>query len=332
MSIAQSPAVRTALIKSFGTAEAEACVAVDGGLSGAGVYRIRVGGIPYLLKVETQRDALNDPARWYPAMRAAAEAALAPRVVYACAEDGVAIMDYLPTRSLHEDYAGTREDMLVELAQAVRLLHETPAFPPLIDYLDGVAEMFDRFAGLGFVPAAALAPYRQAFDEVAAVYRRLPPELVSSHNDLNPRNVLYDGRRLWLVDWQAAFLADRYFDLAAVANFFTREEAEADLLARTYFREAPGAARSARFYLARQINHVFYGLVFLNLGATARPDARMETLEGPGLGELHRRLGEGEGVMESWDGRTAYGVARLNAALAGVRDRAFRAALAALDL
>ncbi len=332
MSIVQTPAVRTALMKSFGTAEPDACVPLDGGLSGAGVYRIRVGGIPYLLKVETQRDQMNDPARWYPAMRAAADAALAPRVVYACEEDGVAIVDFLPTQSLQQDYAGTREDMLVELAQAVRLLHETPAFPPLVDYLDGVTEMFDRFAGLGFAPASALSAHRQAFDEVARVYRRLPPELVSSHNDLNPRNVLYDGRRLWLVDWQAAFLADRYFDLAAVANFFAREEAEAELLARTYFREAPGAARAARLYMARQINHVFYGLVFLNLSAAMRPEARLEGLEGPGLRELHRRLGEGEPVLESWEGRLAYGVARLNAALDGVRDRVFPAALAALDL
>src|ERR1022692_2472698 len=34
---------------------------------------------------------------------------------------------------------------------------------------------------------------------------------VSSHNDLTPENSLFDGDRGWLVDWEAAFLNDRYF-------------------------------------------------------------------------------------------------------------------------
>src|ERR1035437_5001389 len=48
---------------------------------------------------------------------------------------------------------------------------------------------------------------------------RLDADLVSCHMDLKPENILYDGRRVWLIDWMAAFLNVRYFDLAIVANF-----------------------------------------------------------------------------------------------------------------
>jgi len=34
------------------------------------------------------------------------------------------------------------------------------------------------------------------------------PNRVSSHNDLNINNVLYDGQRVWISDWEAAFPID----------------------------------------------------------------------------------------------------------------------------
>jgi thiamine kinase-like enzyme len=36
---------------------------------------------------------------------------------------------------------------------------------------------------------------------------------------LKPENILFDGHRVWLLDWKAALVNDRYFDLAIAANF-----------------------------------------------------------------------------------------------------------------
>lgn len=40
---------------------------------------------------------------------------------------------------------------------------------------------------------------------------------VSAHNDINPRNVLFDGERLWLVDWELAFRNDPLADARLTA-------------------------------------------------------------------------------------------------------------------
>jgi len=63
--------------------------------------------------------------------------------------------------------------------------------------------------------------------------------MVSSHNDLKPENVLFDGERVWLVDWEAAFLNDRYHDLAMVANFVVNNSEEEEAYLGTYFWKAP---------------------------------------------------------------------------------------------
>lgn len=207
-------AVERALFAAFGTTDLDAAVPLTGGLSGALIYRIRVGGIAYLLRIEGARDAFRDPSRWYGCMAIAAGALLAPRVRYADADDGVAIMDFIPERSLSLDYAGTKTDLLVEMGQTLRALHAAPAFPPLVDYLDGMDALIARFQGFGLLAPEASTEVLGLHARLRTAYRTAPGDLVSSHNDLNPRNILYDGARLWLVDWESSFLADRYVDLA----------------------------------------------------------------------------------------------------------------------
>lgn len=46
-------------------------------------------------------------------------------------------------------------------------------------------------------------------------------EPVMCHNDPHPNNVLDDGDRLWLIDWEYAGVGDPFFDFAGVARHLT---------------------------------------------------------------------------------------------------------------
>ena len=219
----QLPAVRRALRAAFGTETLDGWTPLSGGLSGARLWRIRVGGIAYLLRVETGRDALRDPHRGYRCMALAAEACLAPRVRYADPDDGVAIMDFIEARSLTLDPVGTRAELVVELAQAVRALHAIEGFPPLVDYLEGLNGLVDTAGRAGVVAVGAFDPWPR----LRAVCERLDPQPVSSHNDLHPGNVLFDGQRLWLIDFEYSGNNDPTFELGNTAQEqqFTPEQA-----------------------------------------------------------------------------------------------------------
>lgn len=325
----QLPAVRKALNVAFGTDVLDSWTPLSGGLSGAGLCRIRVGGIAYLLKVESpERDGLRDPHRSYACLKLVADACLAPRVRYADPDDGVVITDYIEGGSPVMGYAGPRSDLVVELAQAVRALHAVEGFPPLVDYLDGLAQLVDGAARSGVVAVEALASPLAAWERLYAVCKRLTPQPVASHNDLNPRNLLHDGRRVWLIDWEAAFLADRYVDLAAIANTFAADPEGEALLLRTYFGREATAAEQVRLWLFRQVSHVFHAAVFV---AGLAGQARAEGLEGPDLDTLHQRLALGEPVLATPDGRLAYGLARLRTVGANLASAAFAGAAAIAD-
>ena len=329
---ARRDAVDRALNAAFRTTRLDSATPITGGLSGAGLFRIRVGGIAYVLRLEPPPHAFGDPVRGHACMRTAAAAFLAPRVRYADAADGVAIMDLIETRSIAQEYPGDGLPLITELAQAVRILHDTPAFPALVDYLDGIDMLIAQQRVAAFLDPEALEPAFAGFAVLRTVYRTRPEDLVSSHNDLNPNNILYDGRRLWLIDWETAFLADRYVDLASVANWFGGDDRRDERLLVTYFNAEPTSEQRARFHLMRQVNHLFYGLIFLAGAAAERPGhlPAERGLSGPDLATLRQQLFNGDLSLVAWDDRVTYGRARLAAATGGLRGPAFETALAAL--
>ena len=63
--------------------------------------------------------------------------------------------------------------------------------------------------------------------------------LVSSHNDLIPSNILFDGERLWLIDWEYGGFNSPWFDLGGLASHNELSAAQEDWLLEAYFGAPP---------------------------------------------------------------------------------------------
>jgi thiamine kinase-like enzyme len=120
-------------------------------------------------------------------------------------------------------------DMPRQLRGAVLLFW---VFQVLRDYARTLAESDRHRAAL---PALA---------DAAAVLERAvgPVELVFGHNDLLPANLIDDGARLWLVDWEYAGFNSPLFDLANLASNCALAEADERWLLEAYFAAPPDAA------------------------------------------------------------------------------------------
>ena len=315
--------VARALREAFGVDAFDDIRVLSGGLSTALVFRMVVRGNPYLLRVIMKTDAMNDPTRQYACMKIAAEAGIAPRIWYASIEDRVSITDFVNVKPWPENRAPL-------IAATIRKVHSLPAFPKLMNYFDALDGFIRRFQERKILPENLTEDIFRLYGEVARVYPRNDPDGVSSHNDLKPENILFDGECVWLVDWEAAFLNDRYADLAVPANFFVRDEAGEDAYLRAYFGEPPGDYRRARFFLLQQAAHLYYGTVFLMLVASAdKPIA--QNLDAPDFDDFHRRLVSGEASLADDDARVDYAKIHLNRALRDMQSARFKDAVARLD-
>jgi thiamine kinase-like enzyme len=255
-------AVRKALQHAFGVTEFEDIRQLLKGLSTALIYKITVQGNPYLLRVIIRTDAMADPSHYYGCMEIAAKGGIAPRIHYTSIEDRVSITDFINEQPfpMHE----ARKKM----ARLLQRLHRLPTFPFRINYFDTMDGYVAKFRSSNILPGNEAEELYGLHERVAKIYPHLDPEnMVSSHNDLKPENIIFDGIKPWPVDWEAAFLNDRYLDLAVVANFVVKDENdEADYLGR-YFGEPADEDRRARFFLAQQLLHIYYFAFFMTVGA-----------------------------------------------------------------
>ena len=319
-------AVTRALREAFSVAEFEDIRMLTAGLSPAHVFRVVVRGCPYLLRVVMDTGTAAGPGRGdqahhFACMKLGAEAGIAPRVWYASTEDRIAITDFVEARPF------PRTDALARLPVTLRRLHALTPFAKPANTItpDGFIR---RFQDAKILPEGETEELFERYARVTSVYPRdsdRDSDMVSCHNDLKPENVLFDGDRVWLVDWEAAFLNDRYHDLAMVANFVVTNDAEEEAYLRTYFGEAAGEYRLARFYLMRQTMHVLYAVVFMLFGSGGKPiDADAKA---PAFRDFHNRIWSGEVSLASNEAKLQYARIHLNQALQNMREVRFRDAL-----
>lgn len=158
--------------------------------------------------------------------RAAHAAGFAPEVVHA--EPGLMISRYLHAQALTEDGVRANVEKIAELL--TRFHREMSA--PIGDYVFDVFEINRGY--LRELNADARSASWTALNErLAALQVELPP--VFAHNDLLAGNILDDGKRLWLIDFEYSGTASPMFDLANLSSnaAFTADQSAA--LLHAYF-------------------------------------------------------------------------------------------------
>ena len=274
--------VRDALHATFGSDAVGGVRPISGGVSGAQILHFEARGRAYVLRVEPERVALHDRQRGFDCMAQAAAAGVAPPLHYADADVGVAIMDFVAGRPLAE-HPGGSVGLVRELAGLLTQVQTTTQFPIIGDYPDMIAAMLASLNDKGLFPPGALAPHAEGLARIRAALPWDAASLVSSHNDPNPRNILFDGSRLWLIDWELAFRNDRLVDLAILTTDLAEApDLEAALL-EAALGQAPGRYLRARLAVMRLLVRLSYGCVVLEGFAGATLDPSLEAFTPAGF-------------------------------------------------
>lgn len=154
--------------------------------------------------------------------RAAHAKGFAPEVVHA--EPGLMISRFLDARPLRPEDVRRDIGRIVELL--LRFHREMEA--PIGNYAFDVFEV-----NRGYIRALADEQWSALNERLAAIQAKLPT--VFAHHDLLAGNILDDGKRLWLIDFEYSGQGSAMFDLANLSsNSQFSEQESADLL-RAYF-------------------------------------------------------------------------------------------------
>jgi thiamine kinase-like enzyme len=221
--------------------------------------------------------------------RAAHAAGFAPDVHYA--EPGVMVSAFLDAKTFDGDDV-VRERLRV--AEFLRRFHTTMptyvsgagfifwVFHVIRDYARTLEAGNSRMIG-------ALAGYVALAEELEAAQAPLP--VIFGHNDLLPANILDDGSRLWLIDFEYAGFNTAMFDLAGAASNAVMSAEAAQAFLSAYFGHAPGPdirKSFAAMQCASLLREAMWSMVSeIHLSA---PGADYETYTGENLDRLAQAL------------------------------------------
>lgn len=183
------------------------------------------------------------------AARAAHAAGVAPQVEYAQA--GVMVCAFIDAKTCDGDDVRANR---ARVAAIVKRFHETmPRYIHGPGYMFWVFHVIRDYARTLVAARSRMASecpsYLALADELEEAQAPLP--VIFGHNDLLPANLMDDGHRLWLIDFEYAGFNTAMFDLAGLAsNAGMTADESADLFG-IYFGKAPDAAMK-RAYSAMQ--------------------------------------------------------------------------------
>lgn len=167
--------------------------------------------------------------------RAAEAAGVSPAVVHH--EPGVLVLDFIEAETFNEVAVRDNANLprIVNLiAQAHRSLGQHLVTPVLTFWPYQVNRTYvTRLIAEGSQHQRVLPNLMQAQEALMAATG--PVDLVIGHNDLLAANILDDGDRLWLIDWEYGGFNTPLFDLAGLAGNNGLSEVQERTMLEQYF-------------------------------------------------------------------------------------------------
>jgi len=182
-------------------------------------YKVTTDSQTYLVRKLLSNEL--DREKEYLLQQQAAALGLSPKIIYFDREDQVMMMPFI--EGVH---------------------HQTLDIPQLTALVDTLKQLHGNlhYDEAPIDLEMAIKSKEESITEAFETIRNYPNETVICHNDLNPRNILWQAEKPYMLDFEYAGMNDCYFDLAAVSvEFNLTKEQERYMLHRyfegSFFRE-----------------------------------------------------------------------------------------------
>jgi thiamine kinase-like enzyme len=174
------------------------------------IYSFSMKGKKYLLR--KFKEQTIDRQFEFKAQKLAYEKQIAAKPILLDEENSLMICEFLEG---HHQEVLARND-IKNVARLLRTLHTIEVTTKVLN----VEDLLETKS----------QPLIRAFD----IVKKYPTEYVLCHNDLNPQNILF-SEGVKLIDWEFAFVNDKYFDLASFCVEFYLDEKEEEYFLEEYF-------------------------------------------------------------------------------------------------
>ncbi len=193
---------------------------------------------------------------------AAADAGIAPKVIDFVPAAGLLLIEWIEGRTL-EPADLRRDAVLPAVAASCRMLHDGPRFVSDFDMFEIRDRYLKTVLERGFRLPDRYLEFTAQWNRIRTVLAMDPPDTVPCHNDLLAANLIDDGRKLWLIDYEYSGNNDPCFELGNIWSESALAEEQLTILVDAYYGEhRPDRVARARLQaLVSQYGWTLWGVI-----------------------------------------------------------------------
>jgi thiamine kinase-like enzyme len=199
-------------------------------------YRVQVDGEAFAVRIAGPQTGLLgiDRRREYECTLAAATIGVGPEVIHFDEGAGVLVTRFIEGRPLTVAEVG-QPATLYRVVESLKRVHAGPAFPWTFSPFRTVERYRQVAEARGASLPVDLPSLLDGAAGMEAAFGRLLRAPRPCHNDLWVPNLIDDGRRVRILDWELAGMGDICFDLGNFAGSHDFSEEQDRLLLQAYF-------------------------------------------------------------------------------------------------
>jgi len=264
---------------------------LSGGLTNSN-YKVEVDGTPYFVRVPGESTELLavDRNNEYHNTKAAAEAGIAPKVLYYLPEYCVMVLEFLNGKTMSKDSLNAA-GMPTRMAQAIKQLHSGPRFLADFNMFRLTAYYLNICKERGIRIPDGYPERMHTVGQIEKVMSVHPLDTVPCNNDLLAENYIDDGKQLWLIDYEYSGNNDPTFELGNTCQEMQFSDEQINEVCALYFGSV-SSSKIARMKLNMIMSDVGWGL-------WAAIQARISTIDFDFWGWAIERWGRAVEKMDS---------------------------------
>ncbi len=259
---------------------------IETGLSNT-AYLLEWAGRRLVLRLSSSNPALGlDRDTELRVLRSAHAAALAPAVIFADHERNILVTEFVSGRHWSVEEAGRLEN-IERLAVLLKCIH---ALPPIARKLRP-QQVADRYwQALANLPGDALVTplLRRRLDQIMDQAQQFPHASVLCHNDLMLSNIVDDGQRSLVLDWEYSGMGDPMFEIAVIVHNHQLDTDQTRWLLQCYFGSLDASERLHFFH--NQAVYLYLDMLWYAVQSVSTPQSKYVTVARAKAAALARLL------------------------------------------
>jgi len=189
----------------------------------------------------------------------AGKTGVAPKVIYSLKPENVTVIQFIEGKTLNIEDIVNDNQIIAKIVSAIKTIHEKAKFKSIFNPFETIRRYMNYVKQYD-----APLPYDIDWmigisDRIEEAVNKNKIPMVACHNDYLSENFIYDGKRIWIIDWEYGGQGDPYFDLAdfAVEHPFNIEQEK--IIIREYCGNNDDE-KYARMYLYKIISDLWWGI------------------------------------------------------------------------